>query len=56
MAPKFSVFDLSEKAKNAFDSADREMYEDRLGGMTGESLPPEQENPDEKDLDLSDFA
>lgn len=53
--PRFTVFDLAEKVKNASDASDREMYAAQLEQVGGSPLPPEHSNPDE-DFDLDDLA
>lgn len=55
--PRFTVFDLTEKIKNASDASDREMYEDQLQHAGGGMSSPETggANPDE-DFDLDDLA
>lgn len=47
---KLSQRDLIEKAKNAFDAEDEQMYLDATEGQMAST------NPDEEDLDLDDFA
>ena len=54
--PRFTVFDLTEKIKNASDASDREMYEDQLHNVGGAPSPETGgSNPDE-DFDLDDLA
>jgi hypothetical protein len=49
--PNLNWRDLVEKAKNAFDASDEQMYLDAAGGYPGSGV-----NPDEADLDEDDFA